>query len=89
MKNLLTACALYLAGSPAFAGQPDLSDLVTDTIGYITVQPGVLMLEGESMGTFICQFNIEDKEFQAYAKTGELEKIDDRVVCIPIWEFEK
>ncbi|MEX0320370.1 MAG: hypothetical protein AB3N21_20650 [Ruegeria sp.] len=90
MNRLFTLCALSVAGLPAFAGtQPDISDLVTDTIGYTTVRPGVVLLEGESMGTFICRFDVSDEDFQAFAASGELKQAADRVVCIPIEELEK
>ncbi|MEX0347835.1 MAG: hypothetical protein AB3N15_00285 [Paracoccaceae bacterium] len=80
--------ALLCFGAPALADQPKISDLVADTVGYTSIRPNVVMLEGKEMGTFVCRFKITDEDFAAYAARGEIDESADRVVCIPIEELE-
>ena len=85
-KTVFALCALPMLSLPAVA-ETDINELITDTLGYTTIQPGVLLLEGETMGTFICKFDISDADFAAFLANGKLEPKSDRVVCIPIEEL--
>ena len=89
----LLACFVgaALVAGPAFADghQPSLSELITDTLGYVQVREGVVILEGEAMGSFICKIDVSDAAFDAYLKNGNLGGIDADYACIPVEEFEK
>ncbi|MEO9515311.1 MAG: hypothetical protein ABJH45_18220 [Paracoccaceae bacterium] len=74
---------------PVFADghQPDISDLVADSVGYVNIRENVVILEGDEMETFICKFDVPDAAFEAYANAGSLGGNDIGYVCIPIKEF--
>ena len=82
---------LLLVAGPAFAdgARPDLSDLITDSLGYNQIRENVVMIEGETMGSFICKFDVSDDAFAAYAQQGTLGGNQIGYVCIPVEEFEK
>ncbi len=87
MRALFAACALSLVAASVQADEtPSFSDLITDSIGYMVVRPGVVLLEGESEGIHFCQIDITDVDFAAYAASGKLDQDDSRFVCIPVEE---
>ncbi|WP_299190784.1 hypothetical protein [uncultured Litoreibacter sp.] len=90
MKFLTFVAAATLV-APAFADghqQPDLSDLISDTLGYVQVRENVVILEGETMGSFICRFDIRNGAFENYKETGELGGEQAEYACIPVEELE-
>ena len=88
--RLLTAVIALTIAAPAFADghQPDLSDLITDTLGYVQVRENVVILEGESLGSFICKIDASDAAFEAYKNTGDLGDAQVGYSCIPVEELE-
>ncbi|MDP5215627.1 hypothetical protein Q5Y75_00195 [Ruegeria sp. 2205SS24-7] len=86
MRALIVPAVLPLAG-PALAEQPAISDLVADTAVLTSIRPSVVLLEGKTMGTFVCRFRVTDEDFAAYVADGEIDQSADRVVCIPIEEL--
>jgi hypothetical protein len=87
----LAALILFAFAGPALADghQPDLSNLISDSLGYNQVRENVVMIEGETMGTFICKFDVSDEAFAAYAKNGAVGSYNIGYSCIPVEEFEK
>ena len=88
MKTFTLVAAAALLATPALANQPDLSALITDTVGYVNVAPGVVIFEGDDFDTFICRIDVSDAAFDAYLANGELGGIDVGYSCIPIEELE-
>ena len=87
--KLIAPFALSLCfAMPAWANQPDLSALITDTIGYVNVAPNVVIFEGDNFDTFICRIDVSDEAFDAYLANGDLGDIDVGYACIPIEELE-
>ncbi|MEP1537545.1 MAG: hypothetical protein ABJQ34_16350 [Paracoccaceae bacterium] len=74
---------------PVFADghQPDISDLIADSVGYVNIRKDVVILEGDEMETFICKFDVPDAAFEAYASGGNFGGRDVGYVCIPIKEL--
>ena len=74
----------------AFAqgSQPDLSDLILDTNGYVNVRDDVVILEGDDYPTFMCKFDAGDAAFDNYKRTGDVGGEQIGYTCIPIEEFE-
>ncbi len=90
MRSFLITTAACLA-IPVFADghqQPNLSDLITDTLGYVFVRENVVIFEGEELGTFICKLDIDDAAFEAYKTNGDMGSYSADYACIPIEEFE-
>ena len=88
MKTRLALSFLVAAGA-AQADQPDITSLVSDTIGYVQVRPNVVLLEGEDLGSYICRFEVSDSAFDSYAQTGKLPAGEVGYTCIPLEEFER
>ena len=74
--------------APAWSNQPDLSALITDTIGYVNVAPNVVIFEGDNFDTFICRIDVSDEAFDTYLANGDLGDVDVGYACIPIEELE-
>ncbi len=88
MKIPALATLAVVATTPALANQPDLSALITDTVGYVNVAPNVVIFEGDRFDTFICRIDVSDDAFDAYLANGDLGGIDVGYACIPIEELE-
>ncbi len=89
--RILTFVAAATLAAPAFADghqQPDLSDLISDTLGYVQVRENVVILEGENFGSFICKIDVSDAAFANYKNTGDLEGEQVGYACIPVEELE-
>ncbi len=89
MKALAFAALGLAFGAPTFANQPDLSALITDTIGYVNVAENVVIFEGDEFDTYICRIDVSDAAFDEYLETGELANNTVGYACIPIEELEK
>ena len=88
MKIPALATLAVVATTSALANQPDLSALITDTVGYVNVAPNVVIFEGDRFDTFICRIDVSDDAFDAYLANGDLGGIDVGYACIPIEELE-
>ena len=89
MTRFLTVALGLSLAAPAFANQPDLSALITDTVGYVNVAPNVVIFEGDEFDTFICRIDVSDAAFDEYLETGSLVTNNVGYACIPIGELEK
>ncbi|MEO1308045.1 MAG: hypothetical protein AAFV38_08975 [Pseudomonadota bacterium] len=63
------------------------SDLIGQSRGYLSVRPGVILVEGD-YATHICKVKVTDAAFDAYAEGRSPSSDDMSYVCIPIEEFE-
>jgi hypothetical protein len=90
MRKLILVIAMLGTG-PALADghQPSLGALISDTLGYANLSDGVVILEGEEMGTFICKIDVSDAAFANYAASGNTGGAPIGYSCIPVEEFEK
>ncbi|SCZ63635.1 hypothetical protein SAMN04488118_10596 [Epibacterium ulvae] len=86
-----TAAMLHFSAATAHEATssdvPNIDELVSDSVGYFGVRPNVVIIEGEYRGTHICQFDVTDADFAAFAVRGELDTAENRVVCMPIQEL--
>lgn len=89
MKMAISMLAIAFA-TPGLADghQPQLSELITDTIGYVSISPGVVLLEGDEFGAFICKIDASDAAFANYAATGDTGGEEIGYACIPVEEFD-
>ncbi len=90
MRGSVLAAAALIAAAPAFADghQPSLSELITDTLGYVQVRENVVILEGENLGSFICHIDVGAAAFENYKNTGDLGGEQVGYACIPVEELE-
>ncbi len=89
-KTWIAALALAFVGTGAIAqGQPGIDGLISDTIGYVNVGPGVVIMEGEDYGTWICKFDLTDGDFASWMEDEVLPGNKEHVVCIPVEELRQ
>jgi hypothetical protein len=89
-KTWIAALGFAFCGAAAMAqGQPNINRLISDTIGYVNVSPGVVIMEGEDFGTWICRFDLTDEDFSAWTPNSSLPGDKDHVTCIPVEELRQ
>ncbi|MGR3513256.1 MAG: hypothetical protein ACU0GG_10855 [Paracoccaceae bacterium] len=89
LRVSILAALCCVTGNASLANQPDLTALIADSIGYVTIRPNVVLIEGDEFDSFVCKFDADDDAFATYAETGELDPGRVGYACIPLEEFEK
>lgn len=88
MNKLTVFCAMLSFLAPVCASaDPDFTEIIDDSTGYLQVAPGVVMIEGTYEVNRLCRINVSDEDFETYLKDGALEPSSDRIICIPIEEL--
>lgn len=64
-----------------------LSDILDNSVGYVNLSPGVVMIEGEEVNV-ICEISLGQQFFEAY-RAGDLDAVRaaSDVTCVPFGAF--
>ena len=90
MKHAVTAAVLALVAGMATAqqGVPALNTLIDESIGYVNLGPGLILVE-DNVSSHICRIRVADTYFDAYA-AGDRDTMAQNapsVVCVPTEDF--
>lgn len=81
--------AAILAFFPAISGAQslNLSSIIANSVGYVNVSPGVILVEGEGIDA-LCEINLESGFFDAF-RSGDLNATRNasEVTCVPLGVF--
>jgi hypothetical protein len=82
--TLAGGLGVALAGLPVQAQDTPFHQLVDESIGYVNIGPGLLLIEDE-VSSHVCRVNVSDVYFFGYAEgdPGALAAEPPEIVCVP------
>ncbi|MGI1661169.1 hypothetical protein ACRDNQ_02925 [Palleronia sp. KMU-117] len=82
--TLTTGILAALSALPAQAQDTPFDQLVNESIGYVNIGPGLLLVEDE-VSSHVCRVNISDVYFFGYAEgdPGAIAAEPPEIVCVP------
>jgi len=87
MRAAFALCAA-LAAAPAVAADTPFHQLVDQSIGYVNIAPGIILIE-DDVSSNVCRVYLPDDYFGAYA-AGDMDAMseaDHEIVCVPSVEL--
>jgi len=87
MRTTLFASILMFFPAISGAQSLNLSQILADSIGYVNVAPGVVLVEGEEIDV-VCEIDLGRGFFESY-RAGDLDatRKASEVTCVPLGVF--
>jgi hypothetical protein len=84
MNRFVCSAALVAIGAPVFADDAPFHQLVDESIGYVNVAPGIILIE-DDVSSNICRVDLPEDYFAAYAAddTDAMAAAQHDIVCVP------
>ncbi len=85
--NKFILATIVLGSASIIQAESSFRDLIDDSIGYVAVGEGVILIEG-SEESHLCKISLTSEDFENYAQEGALSEESNRFICIPLGEIE-